>query len=243
MISTFLFSLLVTLGASFLFWAGNFATQHATQKDGSFNRLRMQWEYQLLTLSVALLLSAIAVALKGGLEISFFGNLDSTADSMNWLGFGPTETWRTVGIVLAFIPAIGTTLVVGIQLLRGSKLNFENLTKAIVFGLPLALMNSLTEELIFRFIAINLLTGVVASATIAVVSGLAFGVPHYFGSPGKLIGVAMASFLGWVMAFAMIETNGFAISWFIHFVQDIPIIAMMLWVSFSSNQDSQKSLA
>lgn len=236
-----LFVLLVTIGASFLFWAGNFTGVRATRKDGSLNKLKMQWEYQLLTLAVAIGLALISIFV-GGLKISFTGEIDAKATSMTLWGFGPDDTWATVGIAMAFIPAIATTLVVGIQMLKGQKISLGLIPKALILGLPLALLNSLTEELIFRFLAINLLTGVVASSTIAIASGIFFGLPHYFGSPGKLIGVVMAGALGWVMANAMIETNGFAISWFIHFVQDIPIMAMMLLTSFSSSQDSQKPL-
>ncbi|MEN9692398.1 MAG: hypothetical protein RLZZ330_42 [Actinomycetota bacterium] len=228
------FTLLTVIGASCLFWIGNYTNSL------KLSRLKTQWIYQLITLAAASAISIVAVVLSGGMQISFWGNQNAAAASMQWLGFAPTDNWRTVGLTMALVPAIGTTIVVGIQLLRGTKPNWNFLPKAILLGFPLALMNSLTEELIFRFIPVTLLSGVAASATIAIVSGLAFGIPHYFGSPGKIIGVAMAGFLGWVMASAMIETNGFATSWFIHFVQDIPIIAMMLLTSFSSNQDSQK---
>ena len=231
MFSVLGFAFLTTISATFLFWAGNYT------KGLNLSRLKTQWIYQLITLAGAAVLSIATVLVNGGMQITFWGNQKAAAGSMLWLGFTSTDNWQTVGLAMALIPAIGTTVVVGIQILKGTKPSWNLLPKAILLGLPLALMNSFTEELIFRFIPVTLLTGVVASATIAIISGLSFGIPHYFGSPGKIIGVAMAGFLGWVMANAMIETNGFATSWFIHFVQDIPIIAMMLLTSFSANQD------
>jgi hypothetical protein len=38
----------------------------------------------------------------------------------------------------------------------------------------------------------------------------------------------MAGFLGWLLAMAMVETQGFLLAWAIHFVQDVVIIASMI---------------
>ena len=54
-----------------------------------------------------------------------------------------------------------------------------------------------------------------------------FGLGHYFGVPYGIIGVGMASFLGWMMGKAMIETRGFFWAWFIHFLQDVMIFSFM----------------
>ncbi|MFM1787362.1 MAG: hypothetical protein RL228_1312 [Actinomycetota bacterium] len=240
MASIFWFSLLVLFGTTFLLWAGNFTGHRATQKDGSVNRLKMQWEYQLLTLLFAVFLAMISITVSG-INVRFLGNLEASATSMSFWGFSEKDTWASVGLVMAFVPAIGTTIVVCFQMLKGKVFSLKLLPKSLLLCLPLAILNSLTEEIIFRFIAVNTLSSVVSSATVAIASGVAFGLPHYFGSPGKIIGVFMAGALGWVMANAMVETGGFAISWFIHFIQDIPIMAMMLLTSFSSNLNSQKS--
>jgi hypothetical protein len=39
--------------------------------------------------------------------------------------------------------------------------------------------------------------------------------------------VALAWFLGWILAKSMLETRGLAWAWFIHFVQDVAIFGFM----------------
>ncbi|MFT6005009.1 MAG: hypothetical protein ACI8UQ_002153, partial [Bacteroidia bacterium] len=51
---------------------------------------------------------------------------------------------------------------------------------------------------------------------------------HYFGTPGGIIGVIVAGFLGWFLAKSILETKGFFWAWFIHFLQDVVIITAML---------------
>jgi hypothetical protein len=43
-----------------------------------------------------------------------------------------------------------------------------------------------------------------------VISALLFGIPHYVGTPGQLIGVLVASFLGWFLAKSVLETQAWA---------------------------------
>jgi len=53
------------------------------------------------------------------------------------------------------------------------------------------------------------------------------GIGHYFGVPYGVVGVIMASFLGWMLGKAMLETRGFFWAWLIHFVQDVLIFTFM----------------
>lgn len=54
-------------------------------------------------------------------------------------------------------------------------------------------------------------------------SGALFGGVHYFGIPGGLIGVALAGFLGWLLAKSITETRGVFWAWSLHFLQDLVI--------------------
>jgi hypothetical protein len=58
-------------------------------------------------------------------------------------------------------------------------------------------------------------------------AALFFGIGHYFGVPYGVIGVVMATFLGWILGKAMLETRGLFWSWSIHFVQDVLIFSFM----------------
>lgn len=154
------------------------------------------------------------------------GNLTATSSLLDWLGFDKNSSWLEIGITFAIIPLIVTCIVVYFQVLKKKTWSFAKLGLAVTIAIPLSVTNSLTEELIFRIIPLEGLP--FAPIVLALIGAFAFGVPHYFGTPGKFIGVAMASFLGFVAACSVIETQGIGWAWLIHFVQDIPIIAMLL---------------
>ncbi len=50
-----------------------------------------------------------------------------------------------------------------------------------------------------------------------------FGIGHFFGIPWGWTGIALASFMGWILSKAMLETRGFFWPWWIHFLQDVVI--------------------
>jgi membrane protease YdiL (CAAX protease family) len=72
------------------------------------------------------------------------------------------------------------------------------------------------------------LSGLAAGGTIAILSGVLFGAPHWFGNPSRLPGVLMAGFLGWLMATSMIQTGGIAWAWGIHALQNVVILAILI---------------
>jgi hypothetical protein len=45
--------------------------------------------------------------------------------------------------------------------------------------------------------------------------------------PYGFIGVALAWFLGWILARSMLETRGIAWAWFIHALQDVLIVGFI----------------
>lgn len=59
-------------------------------------------------------------------------------------------------------------------------------------------------------------------------SALVFGLPHYFGTPGGVVGSLMAGFLGWLLAKSIQETGGIFWAWLIHFIQDVVILGVGL---------------
>ena len=73
---------------------------------------------------------------------------------------------------------------------------------------------------------------------LAILCGVAFGIPHYFGNPGRIPGVLMAGFLGWIAGLSILETGGIAWAWGIHFAQDVPIILMLLLKERSNHEAS-----
>ena len=195
---------LPVIGATLLFVVGN--------RVGSFIR------YQLITLAGAILLSLAALAFSHNQSIFVLGDLSAPANNVIDASYG-LFTLIAFGI---------TTLVVYLQVVKGKKIDLSLLLKFILLAIPLSAMNALTEELIFRGTLIQVLSGAATPITLAILSALLFGIPHYFGNPGKIPGVLMAGFLGLIAAQSIFDTAGIGWAFAMHFVQDVPIITMLL---------------
>jgi membrane protease YdiL (CAAX protease family) len=165
------------------------------------------------------------------------GELSATTNHFSWLGLPNGTTWSSAFGTFLVFPLIATTLVVYFQVLRKEEISFAILLKVLPWAVLLSIFNSFTEEIIFRVIGIEGLSSVLSVNTLAILSGVWFGVPHYFGTPGRIPGVLMAGFLGWVAAISILETGGVAVAWAIHFVQDVPIITMLLAVAVKKASD------
>lgn len=192
------------IGAAFLFAIGN--------------RVHSFVIYQLITLLGAALFFATALVLSDKKSIFTLGDLSAPANNVIDASYG----------AFALIALLVTTFVVYQQVLRGKQVDRTLILKSLLFSIPLSAMNALTEELIFRATLIQVLSGAAAPLTLALLSGLLFGIPHYFGNPGKIPGVLMAGFLGLIAAQSIFDTSGIGWAWAIHFVQDVPIITMLL---------------
>nr|WP_223169140.1 CPBP family intramembrane glutamic endopeptidase [Microbacterium sp. MF43] len=90
-----------------------------------------------------------------------------------------------------------------------------------------AAMNAFSEEMTYRAPMLATLDPAVGSGHALWQSALFFGVAHYFGTPGGLLGAAASIFMGWLLSKAMLETRGLFWAWFIHFLSDVAIFASM----------------
>jgi len=90
-----------------------------------------------------------------------------------------------------------------------------------------AAMNAFSEEMTYRASLLAGLEHVIGPQQALWLTAVFFGLGHYFGVPYGVIGVVMATFLGWMMGKAMLETRGFFWAWFIHFLQDVLIFTFM----------------
>jgi membrane protease YdiL (CAAX protease family) len=182
------------------------------------NRVHSFVKYQLITLLGAAIFFSTALVLGDNKSIFTLGDLSAPANNLIDASYG----------AFALIALLVTTFVVYLQVLRGKKIDKALIFKSLLTALPLSAMNALTEELIFRGTLIQVLSGAATPLTLSLLSGLLFGIPHYFGNPGKIPGVIMAGFLGLIAAQSIFDTSGIGWAWAIHFVQDVPIITMLL---------------
>jgi membrane protease YdiL (CAAX protease family) len=93
--------------------------------------------------------------------------------------------------------------------------------------LLLAAMNAFSEEMTYRASLLAGLEPTLGWRQSLWITALFFGLGHYFGVPYGPLGVAMSTFLGWILGKAMLETRGFFWAWFIHFLQDVLIFSFM----------------
>jgi membrane protease YdiL (CAAX protease family) len=89
--------------------------------------------------------------------------------------------------------------------------------------LLLAASNAWTEEIFTRFVIVAGLSGKLSPTAVCWTSALVFGLPHFFGTPSGVVGMAMAGLMGWMLAKSMIETRSMAWALTIHFLQDVVI--------------------
>ena len=143
------------------------------------------------------------------------------------------ETWLRSGrnvAVGSFIVAFTVLLVLNLPRLGG----INNLVKALPLFpavLLFALMNAFHEEVFLRAAPMSQLLKAIGARHTLALTTLFFGLGHYAGSvPDGVTGVVIASFLGYIMGKAMLETRGVVWSWIIHFAIDVNIF-MFLAVS------------
>ena len=156
------------------------------------------------------------------------GVWDAPASGLGWLGVTDGDSWVTVGVTFLVIMSIVTAVVIFFQVVKGSGLAKGALLKALPWAIGFSVSNALAEELLFRVTVAEALTPVVSLTVIAAVSAVLFGVPHWFGSPGRIPGVLLAGFMGWFLAVAVVQTAGIGWAFVIHWAQDVVIITVLI---------------
>jgi hypothetical protein len=182
--------------------------------------------YQLL--SALIMVATVAVVRRlGTARFLRVGDLRAPAGAMRLLGVRAGEPWSVVGRNFAVIATVVTAVVVTLQVTADQHGVLADLPRALLLALPFAAVNAAVEEGIVRLALIEGTVDVVGPQRAALLSGLVFGGVHWFGVPGGAPGVLMAGFLGYVLARSVIETRGMGWAWFIHFLQDVVIFALL----------------
>lgn len=161
------------------------------------------------------------------------GDLSAKADAIPWLGIRAGRIgWGRLAPIAGLLIALGTFLLtlitaVGFAVPRG----LGRLVASLPLIMLLALVNSFCEGIVYRNAVMGPLREHLPKCSVVLLSALFFGIAHYQGIPGGLLGSVMSGALGWFMARSMYETEGLASAWLIHLAQDITIFASV--VAFS----------
>jgi hypothetical protein len=181
-----------------------------------------------LKLLVTIAMIAVLLVLKRDRR-SFYlakGDLHAPAAPVSWLRIRPGDRWTEVGRNLAVFITLGT---VAFLVLSGRPT--PDLVVRVLPILPViilaAAVNAFNEEVTYKASLLATLVGPVGSRDALRMVAAYFGIAHFYGIPYGLVGVALAWFLGWILARSMLETRGLGWAWFIHFVQDVAIFGFL----------------
>lgn len=223
----------VVIASFLLLWLGRNPFLNLVMSDNDV--LNHYFNYELATLPIALVTLGLIYLLAHDLKLSLFSlsKVDAPVEPTPLLGIREPgkERWKSVGLSIGLIITLVTAVVMFLGT-RGKTFSGQ-LIPEVLWILLFALMNSFIEEVIFRLSFVSVGENEKLPRWITLLFGaLVFGVVHYFGmAPNGILGVFMASFIGFFLTKSILETRGFFWAWLIHFLQDVVIIsALVLWV-------------
>tara|TARA_R100001369_G_scaffold35799_1_gene61126 strand:+ start:111 stop:818 length:708 start_codon:yes stop_codon:yes gene_type:complete len=209
------------------YWSSSF--EFSKDFSSAVNR---QLAYQSSTLILTIVFLVILWKFKSKEFIKYFkkGNITAMIAPVPALGIKPknNENWMHLGKNFSIVITAVTLVVVYFQVINRNEFDYSKLLFVLPISVGFSLINSFVEESITRLGIVIALKNIIPDKSIMVISGVLFGSVHYWGTPGGIIGVIVAGFLGWFLAKSILETKGFFWAWFIHFLQDIVIITAML---------------
>jgi uncharacterized protein len=232
---------IVIIAGGALFWVGAWVDRRGGAGLSRNTVVDHHLLYQPLTAIVAVLSVAVAMLLSDDpWAYLHLGDLSAPVTGLGWLGVSMSDTWGTIGLSIGLIITCVTAVVVVLQARRSGRLRARALPLALALSLPFAAVNAAVEEAIFRVAPATALGDVASMTTVALISAVLFGVPHYFGHPGKVPGALLAGFLGWLACLSVLQTHGVLWAWAVHFVQDVVILTILFAVAAAGGEAAGK---
>jgi hypothetical protein len=194
---------------------------------GSVFDQRMQAE-QIGKLAVALAVMATLFALGYRRRSAFLarGELRAPIEPVRLLGFPKADPWPRFGLQWAAYIALGLAA----ALYLTQRPNGATLLKVVPI-LPsilfYAALNAFNEEVTYRVPMLATLEPIGGSRQAMWMAAYFFGIAHYFGTPGGIVGAIVSIFMGWILGKAMVETRGLFWSWWIHVLSDVVIFIFL----------------
>lgn len=189
--------------------------------------VRMQAE-QTGKLAVAFAMIATLLLL-GYKRRHFFlacGDVRAPIEPVPLLGFSKSDPWPWFGLQWAVYIAASLAVLqyFGLRPSGALWLKVVPILPSILFY---AALNAFNEEMTYRAPMLATLEAVGGSRHALWMSAYFFGIAHYFGTPGGILGGLASIFMGWILSKGMVETRGLFWSWWIHFLSDIAIFSFL----------------
>jgi hypothetical protein len=201
-----------------------------------------QIKFQVLQLVLAAVVLLLTYFLNPENFARFFrmGDVHAHISKIAWLGITGSETWLEIAANIGLLITLGTGIFMFLQVKKKGA-QFTLPLALLVWSLVFSAMNAFSEEAIFRVGIVSPLYGQLSLPMIAIISGVLFGLPHYFGQPSGIVGVLMAGFLGWLLALSLLETQGLFLAWAVHFAQDMVIFVSLFMLNAKTNPGAAPS--
>lgn len=201
-----------------------------------FNGLSVNTNQHLIYQTITLLITGVFLwVLYLSRRETFFtyfrkGELSAPIKPAPLLAINPKshENWWHFGRNFMVVISLVTAVTIYFQLVHDQPFSFSNLLVVLPFVLVFSAVNAFVEESITRLGVVVAFSGLLADKNIAYISAALFGIVHYWGNPGGIMGVVLAAFLGWFLCKSILETKGLFWAWSIHFLQDVIIFSVLL---------------
>jgi hypothetical protein len=154
------------------------------------------------------------------------GELRTPIEPVRWLGFPKADPWPNFGLQWGFYIAAALAVVQYLGMRPGGEL-LAKLLPILPSILFYAALNAFNEEMLYRAPMLATLEPVGGSRHALWMAAYFFGISHYFGVPGGLLGGIASIFMGWILSKAMLETRGLFWAWWIHWLSDIVIFSFL----------------
>lgn len=212
---------------TYTFWKQTFPTAaFVTNLSGSM---------VLKSISVIAVLLVLFIRLKDRKSIFLVkGDLHAKASAIKWLGIdGDRIGWGKLALISGILISTGT-FAATIFTVTGFKMpdNIGNYVRMLPVILVFAFLNSLFEGIVYRNGILGTLSKLLPKEEALLVGTFVFGIAHYYGAPGGIVGALMSMLLGWYLGRSMLETQGMASAWLIHFMQDVVIFSAFFLFAF-----------
>ncbi|MBD3304948.1 CPBP family intramembrane metalloprotease [candidate division KSB3 bacterium] len=195
--------------------------------DGSFIRQLQPEQFRNLTVSLVILIVLLALGYSRRRMFLTPGHVRQPITPVKWLGFPKPDSWVSFGGQYSVYLALGT----GAALWLTSGISPGQLG-GVLPSLPaillMASLNAFNEEFVYRSSVLATLETRIGKKQVGLLSATFFGIAHFWGVPSGFLGIALATFMGWILTKAMLETRGFFWSWWIHFLQDVAIFTFLV---------------
>lgn len=188
---------------------------------------RMQAEQTgKLVVSLAMITVLLLLRYKRGDFFLVKGDLRAPIEPVRLLGFPKPTSWVSFGLQWSIYIAAALAITQYLILQPSSEMLLE-LIPILPSILFYAGLNAFNEEMTYRAPMLATLEPVGGSRHALWMAAYFFGIAHYFGIPGGILGGILSIFMGWILSKAMVETRGFFWAWWIHFLSDIVIFSFL----------------